>query len=96
MRQLEGRTAIVTGAGSGIGLGLARTFARHGMAVALCDIRGDRLDAAPRALQRQTMNARQETPLAPFHGCSGFGRRLGVMALQGKTFGFQARQGDID
>ncbi|HXE87163.1 MAG TPA: SDR family NAD(P)-dependent oxidoreductase [Hyphomicrobiaceae bacterium] len=46
MRQLEGRTAIVTGAGSGIGLGLARTFARHGMAVALCDIRGDRLDAA--------------------------------------------------
>jgi len=46
VRQLEGKTAIVTGAGSGIGLGLARTFARHGMAVVLCDIRGDRLDAA--------------------------------------------------
>jgi NAD(P)-dependent dehydrogenase (short-subunit alcohol dehydrogenase family) len=46
MRQLEGKTAIVTGAGSGIGLGLARTFARHGMSVALCDIRKDRLDAA--------------------------------------------------
>jgi NAD(P)-dependent dehydrogenase (short-subunit alcohol dehydrogenase family) len=46
VRQLEGKTAIVTGAGSGIGLGLARTFARHGMSVALCDIRGDRLDAA--------------------------------------------------
>jgi NAD(P)-dependent dehydrogenase (short-subunit alcohol dehydrogenase family) len=46
VRQLEGRTAIVTGAGSGIGLGLARTFARHGMSVVLCDIRGDRLDAA--------------------------------------------------
>ena len=46
MRQLEGKTAIVTGAASGIGLGLARTCARHGMAVALCDIRGDRLDAA--------------------------------------------------
>jgi NAD(P)-dependent dehydrogenase (short-subunit alcohol dehydrogenase family) len=27
-------------------LGLARTFARNGLAVALCDIRGDRLDAA--------------------------------------------------
>jgi NAD(P)-dependent dehydrogenase (short-subunit alcohol dehydrogenase family) len=46
VRQLEGRTAIVTGAGSGIGLGMARTFARRGMAVVLCDIRGDRLDAA--------------------------------------------------
>jgi NAD(P)-dependent dehydrogenase (short-subunit alcohol dehydrogenase family) len=46
MQTLEGRTAVVTGAASGIGLGLARTFARHGMAVALCDIRGDRLDAA--------------------------------------------------
>jgi NAD(P)-dependent dehydrogenase (short-subunit alcohol dehydrogenase family) len=46
MRELEGKTAVVTGAGSGVGLGLARTFARHGMAVVLCDIRGDRLDAA--------------------------------------------------
>jgi NAD(P)-dependent dehydrogenase (short-subunit alcohol dehydrogenase family) len=46
MHQFEGKTAIVTGAGSGIGLGLARTFARYGMSVVLCDIRGDRLDAA--------------------------------------------------
>jgi NAD(P)-dependent dehydrogenase (short-subunit alcohol dehydrogenase family) len=46
MRELAGKTAVVTGAGSGIGLGLARTFARNGMAVVLCDIRGDRLDAA--------------------------------------------------
>jgi NAD(P)-dependent dehydrogenase (short-subunit alcohol dehydrogenase family) len=46
VRQLEGKTAIVTGAASGIGLGLARTFVRHRMSVVLCDIRGDRLDAA--------------------------------------------------
>jgi NAD(P)-dependent dehydrogenase (short-subunit alcohol dehydrogenase family) len=46
MRELAGKTAVVTGAGSGIGLGLARTFAREGMAVVLCDIRGDRLDGA--------------------------------------------------
>jgi len=46
MQQLEGKTAIVTGAASGIGLGMARSFAREGMAVVLCDIRGDRLDAA--------------------------------------------------
>jgi NAD(P)-dependent dehydrogenase (short-subunit alcohol dehydrogenase family) len=46
MRRLEGKTAVVTGAASGIGLGLARTFARNGMSVVLCDIRGDRLDVA--------------------------------------------------
>lgn len=46
MRQFEGKTAVVTGAASGIGLGLARTFARNGMAVVLCDIRGDRLEEA--------------------------------------------------
>jgi NAD(P)-dependent dehydrogenase (short-subunit alcohol dehydrogenase family) len=46
MRELAGKTAVVTGAGSGIGLGLARSFARQGMAVVLCDIRGDRLDGA--------------------------------------------------
>jgi NAD(P)-dependent dehydrogenase (short-subunit alcohol dehydrogenase family) len=58
MQTLEGKTAVVTGAGSGIGLGLARTFARHGMAVALSDIRGDRLDAAleqARALGARTI-----------------------------------------
>ena len=46
MQKLEGKTAIVTGAASGIGLGLARTFARQGMAVVLSDIRGDRLESA--------------------------------------------------
>lgn len=46
MQELAGKTAIVTGAASGIGLGLARTFAREGMAVVLADIRHDRLDAA--------------------------------------------------
>jgi NAD(P)-dependent dehydrogenase (short-subunit alcohol dehydrogenase family) len=46
MHQLEGKTAVVTGAASGIGLGLARTFAREGMAVVLCDIQAERLDAA--------------------------------------------------
>ena len=39
MRELEGKTAIVTGAASGIGLGMARSFAREGMSVVLCDIR---------------------------------------------------------
>src|SRR5262245_27258100 len=46
MQQLAGKTAIVTGAAHGIGLGLSRCFAREGMSVVMCDIRGDRLEAA--------------------------------------------------
>ncbi|HXF78926.1 MAG TPA: SDR family NAD(P)-dependent oxidoreductase [Usitatibacter sp.] len=38
MRELKGRTAVVTGAGSGIGRELAIACAREGMSVALADI----------------------------------------------------------
>ena len=41
MQDFEGKTAVVTGAGSGIGAGMARVFARAGMNVAVCDIRAD-------------------------------------------------------
>jgi NAD(P)-dependent dehydrogenase (short-subunit alcohol dehydrogenase family) len=46
MKDFAGKVAVVTGAASGIGLGLARTFVRAGMSVAMCDIRKDRLEAA--------------------------------------------------
>lgn len=36
------RTAVVTGAGSGIGAGIAATLARHGANVAVCDLNGER------------------------------------------------------
>jgi 3-oxoacyl-[acyl-carrier protein] reductase len=41
---LSGRVAIVTGAGRGIGLEIARTFAREGASVIVTDIRQDLLD----------------------------------------------------
>jgi len=43
MRELAGRTAVVTGAGSGVGRGLSLAFAEAGMNVVVADIR---LDAA--------------------------------------------------
>jgi NAD(P)-dependent dehydrogenase (short-subunit alcohol dehydrogenase family) len=46
MRRLDGKTAVVTGAASGIGLGMARNFAKHGMHVVLSDLPGKRLDEA--------------------------------------------------
>ena len=38
MKDFAGKTAIVTGAASGIGLGIALTFARAGMNLVLADI----------------------------------------------------------
>lgn len=46
MYEVAGKTAVVTGAASGIGLGMARSFAAAGMSVVLSDIEADRLDAA--------------------------------------------------
>lgn len=45
MRDFRGKTAVVTGAGSGIGMGLAVRCAREGMRVALADLHQGRLDA---------------------------------------------------
>ena len=40
-RRLAGKTAIVTGAASGIGRAIALTFARHGAHVVMADVRDD-------------------------------------------------------
>jgi len=53
METLEGRTAVVTGAASGIGRALAERCAAAGMQVALADVEGDALHEAARAVQAQ-------------------------------------------
>ncbi|TKD43493.1 SDR family NAD(P)-dependent oxidoreductase, partial [Azotobacter chroococcum] len=44
--QLNGKTAIVTGATAGIGLAIARTLASEGAAVTITGRSRDKLDAA--------------------------------------------------
>lgn len=46
MRDLEGKVAFVTGAASGIGLGIARALAHAGVKVMLCDIEEQALETA--------------------------------------------------
>jgi NAD(P)-dependent dehydrogenase (short-subunit alcohol dehydrogenase family) len=52
MKELAGKTAFVTGAASGIGLGIATAFAQAGVKVMLCDIEEAALSSALEQLKR--------------------------------------------
>lgn len=51
MQNFKNKVAVVTGSASGIGLALARCFAREGMHVVLADIEVDALEAAEREIR---------------------------------------------
>lgn len=46
MKELKGKTAFITGGGSGIGLAIAQVFVEAGMQVVLADLREDHLEQA--------------------------------------------------
>lgn len=56
MKSLEGKTAFVTGAASGIGLGIATALAQAGVKVMLCDIEKAALDTAVAGLKATNAN----------------------------------------
>lgn len=51
MKNFKGKTAVITGAGSGFGLELARLAAARGMNLVLCDVQQDALDQAAAEMQ---------------------------------------------
>lgn len=53
MENVDGRTAFVTGAASGIGLGMVRAFSRAGMRVMMADIEAPALSEAAAGLRDQ-------------------------------------------
>jgi NAD(P)-dependent dehydrogenase (short-subunit alcohol dehydrogenase family) len=53
MDTLESKVAVVTGAASGIGLGMARAFGHEGMRVVLSDVSDERLNNAVTDLQSE-------------------------------------------
>nr|WP_276339313.1 SDR family NAD(P)-dependent oxidoreductase [Bradyrhizobium zhanjiangense] len=54
MRDLAGQTAFVTGAASGIGLGIATALSQAGVKVMLCDIEEEALKKAVADLKTRT------------------------------------------
>ena len=46
LKEVSGKTAFITGGASGMGLGMAKVFARHGMNVVIADVRQSALDEA--------------------------------------------------
>jgi NAD(P)-dependent dehydrogenase (short-subunit alcohol dehydrogenase family) len=58
MEQLEGRVAVVTGASTGIGRSIARSFAGAGMHVVLASQNEERLDAAVAELRESGASVR--------------------------------------
>jgi NAD(P)-dependent dehydrogenase (short-subunit alcohol dehydrogenase family) len=53
MDSLESKVAVITGAASGIGLGMAREFGREGMRVVLSDVSDEHLNNAVTELQSE-------------------------------------------
>ena len=53
MKDVEGKTAFITGGASGIGLGMAGAFVKAGMKVVLADLRQDHIDAALAQFERE-------------------------------------------
>jgi NAD(P)-dependent dehydrogenase (short-subunit alcohol dehydrogenase family) len=51
MKELKGKTAVLTGAASGFGLELARLAAREGMNVVMADVQADALELASAEVQ---------------------------------------------
>ena len=56
MKDLNGKTALITGAAGGIGLGIAKAFARAGMNVVITDIKQQQLPIAESELKAITDN----------------------------------------
>lgn len=56
MRTLQGRVAVVTGGGSGLGRAMCQRFGREGMHVVLADVMADRVEQATKELSSEGLD----------------------------------------
>jgi short-subunit dehydrogenase len=82
MREFQNKTAVITGAGCGIGRALANQLAEKGMHLALVDVRADRLGEVAEEIERRP--GRVSTHAVDVRDVEGM-RRLAedVLALHG-------------
>ena len=57
MFRLDGKVALVSGAGRGMGFGVAQTLARQGATVVINDFYAERAEAAAKLLQDEGLRA---------------------------------------
>ena len=84
--RLQGRTAVITGAGDGIGQGIARRFAAEGAQVMVTDING-------RAAERVTHALREEFAAEADHLSTDVREKPQVLEMIEATVG---RFGTVD
>ena len=73
--RLKGKSAIVTGAGQGFGLGIAETFAREGARVACLDFNADLAKAAAAKIGAGAIALTCDVSKKRSGRCGGEGRR---------------------
>ena len=82
MKDLAGRTAVITGGGSGLGAAMARTFAAEGMRIVVADIAHDQAESVAKELRESGASA-----LACPADVGDRGRALSVGVLPRATTG---------
>ena len=95
MLDLQGKTAIVTGAASGIGLGIAKALAGAGMNLVLADLQPDRLTAARQDIEALGAKAVGVTvDVSDPASVAAAGRAAETGVRQAACRGEQRRRGD--